>query len=97
MVFLDEVGAGYSEAIAPNTNSTFWGIDADAAVYRDFVTRYLSANQRMASPTFLFGHSYGTTRASILANLLATAGVKLNGIVLNSSLLNGATSCDTSL
>src|SRR5215831_7050429 len=31
LVFVDAVSTGLSEAIAPNTNSTFWGVDADAA------------------------------------------------------------------
>ena len=33
-------------------------MDRDAAVFRDFVTRYLSANNRLASPKFLFGESF---------------------------------------
>ncbi len=93
MVFVDAVGSGYSEAIAPNTNQTFWGVDADAAVFRDFVMRYVAANDRGASPKFLFGESYGTTRSAVLANLLETAGVELNGVVLQSSILNYNTNC----
>jgi hypothetical protein len=36
LVFVDAIGSGFSEAIAPNLNRTFWGVDADAAVFRDF-------------------------------------------------------------
>ncbi len=93
LVFVDAIGSGYSEAIAPNTNSTFWGVDADAAAFRDFVIRYLAANNRGASPKFLFGESYGTTRSAVLANLLETAGVELDGVVLQSSVLNYNTNC----
>ena len=93
MVFVDAVGSGYSEAIAPNTNGTFWGVDADAAVFRDFVIRYVAANNRAASPKFLFGESYGTTRSAVLANLLESAGVELRGVVLQSSILNYNTNC----
>jgi len=93
MVFVDAIGSGYSEAIAPNTNSTFWGVDADAAAFRDFVLRYVAANNRAASPKFLFGESYGTTRSAVLANLLETAGVDLDGVVLQSSILNYNTNC----
>jgi carboxypeptidase C (cathepsin A) len=94
LVFVDAVGTGYSEAIAPNTNQSFFGVDRDAAVFRDFVTRWLAVNARAASPKYLFGESYGTTRTAVLAHLLETAGVHLEGIVLQSSVLNYASNCD---
>jgi carboxypeptidase C (cathepsin A) len=93
LVFVDAVGTGYSEAIAPRTNGSFWGVDSDAAVFRDFVARYVEANGRAASPKFLFGESYGTTRSAVLAHLLETAGVTLDGVVLQSSVLNYGTNC----
>jgi carboxypeptidase C (cathepsin A) len=94
LVFVDAVGSGLSQAIAPNTNQTFWGVDADAAVFRDFIVRYLAANNRGASPLFLFGESYGTTRSAVLASLLETAGVQVSGVVLQSSILNYNANCD---
>ncbi len=93
LVFVDAVGTGLSEAIAPNVNQSFWSVDADAAVFRDFVIRYLAANNRAASPKFLFGESYGTTRSAVLANMLESAGVGLNGVVLQSSVLNYNVAC----
>jgi carboxypeptidase C (cathepsin A) len=93
LVFVDAVGTGLSEAIAPNVNLTFWGVDADAAVFRDFVMRYVAANNRGASPKFLFGESYGTTRSSVLANMLESAGVSINGVVLQSSILDYNSNC----
>jgi carboxypeptidase C (cathepsin A) len=94
LVFVDAIGTGYSEAIAPNTNQTFWGVDADAAAFRDFVARWIAVNGRAASPKYLFGESYGTTRTPVLAHLLETAGLHLDGIVLQSSVLNYNTNCD---
>src|SRR5262245_16884801 len=93
LVFVDAIGSGYSQAIAPNNNQTFWGVDQDARVFRDFVVRYLSVNNRQASPKFLFGESYGTTRSAVLANLLEAAGVSLSGVVLQSSVLNYNSNC----
>jgi carboxypeptidase C (cathepsin A) len=93
LVFVDAVGTGLSEAIAPNVNQTFWSVDADAAVFRDFVIGYLAANNRGASPKFLFGESYGATRSAVLANMLESAGVSLNGVVLQSSVLNYNVAC----
>jgi carboxypeptidase C (cathepsin A) len=94
LVFVDAVGAGWSEAIAPNTNGTFWGVDVDAAVFRDFVMRYVAANAREASPKYLFGESYGTTRSAVLAKALELAGVELRGVVLQSSILDYNSNCN---
>jgi carboxypeptidase C (cathepsin A) len=88
LVFVDAVGTGLSEAVAPNRNQTFWGVDQDAGAFRDFILRYLAVNQRQASPLYLFGESYGTPRSAVLANLLGACGVKLAGVVLQSSILD---------
>ncbi|WP_212758277.1 S10 family peptidase [Usitatibacter palustris] len=93
LVFVDAVGAGYSTAVAPNTNRNFWGVDSDAAVFRDFIRRYVSVNNRGASPKFLFGESYGTTRSAVLARLMESAGIRLSGVVLQSSVLNYNSNC----
>jgi carboxypeptidase C (cathepsin A) len=93
MVFVDAIGTGFSEAIAPSFDRTYWGVDADAAVFRDFVMRYIAVNGRSASPKYLFGESYGTTRSAVLANLLEIAGMKMNGVVLQSSILNYNANC----
>ncbi len=93
LVFVDAIGTGYSQAIAPNTNQTFWGVDADAAAFRDFVQRYVAVNQREASPKILFGESYGTPRTAVLANLLELAGVQVNAVVLQSSIMDYNSNC----
>jgi carboxypeptidase C (cathepsin A) len=94
LVFVDAVGTGLSEAIAPNTNQTYWGVDADAQVFRDFVIRWLAANGRTASPLFVYGESYGTVRAPLLARYLETAGTPVKGVVLQSSVLDYNSSCE---
>src|SRR5262249_40541929 len=43
---------------------------------------FLSRYERWASPLFLFGESYGTTRAAGIANYLADHGISFNGIAL---------------
>ncbi len=93
LVFVDAIGTGLSQAVAPASNRTFWGVDQDARAFRNFVQRYVEANGRGASPKFLFGESYGTTRTAVLANMLELAGTPLAGIVLQSSVLNYNTNC----
>lgn len=93
LVFVDAIGTGYSQAIAPNTNVQFWGVDKDAAAFRDFVRRYLAANNRQASPVFLYGESYGGPRTAVMANLLESAGVRVAGIMLQSPAMNYNSNC----
>lgn len=97
LVFVDAVGTGLSEAISPNTNQTYWGVDADARVFRDFVVRWLAANGRTASPLFIYGESYGTVRAPLLVRDLETAGTPVRGVILQSSILDYNSNCGTTV
>ncbi|WP_093556191.1 S10 family peptidase [Pseudoduganella namucuonensis] len=93
LVFVDAVGTGYSQAVAPATNQDYWGVDTDAAGFRDFVQRYVAVNGRQASPKVLFGESYGAPRTAVLANLLETAGVRVDGVVLHSAIMDYNANC----
>ena len=88
LVFIDAVGTGYSRAASPALGARFWGLDEDLNSFREFIRLYLTRFDRMGSPKFLAGESYGTTRASGLSGLLADDGIALNGVVLISSVLN---------
>jgi carboxypeptidase C (cathepsin A) len=93
LVFINAVGNGYSQAIAPFTNRSFWGVDSDAALFRDFIQRYLVVNNRAASPKYLFGESYGGPRTAVLARRLQDAGVMLDGLVLQSPAMDYNSNC----
>ncbi|MDE2609625.1 MAG: peptidase S1 [Burkholderiales bacterium] len=88
LVFINPVGTGYSAAVAPKKNRDFWGVDQDAASIKQFIKRYLTANDRWNSPKFIYGESYGTARSAVLAYALHEDGVDLNGVVLQSSILD---------
>jgi carboxypeptidase C (cathepsin A) len=88
LVFINPVGTGYSAAVAPNKNRDFWGVDEDAGCINQFIKRYLTVFSRWNSPKFLFGESYGTPRTCVLAWKLHEDGVDLNGVVLQSSILD---------
>ncbi|GAB3626346.1 peptidase S1 [Pandoraea terrae] len=88
LVFINPVGTGYSAAIAPHKNRDFWGVDKDAESIKQFIKRFLTKNSRWNSPKFLFGESYGTARSCVLAYRLHEDGVDLNGITLQSSILD---------
>jgi len=93
LVFINAVGTGYSQAIAPFTNRSFWGVDSDATLFRDFIQRYLAVNGRAASPKYLFGESYGGPRTAVLARRLQEAGVMLDGVVLQSPAMDYNSNC----
>lgn len=93
LVYVDAIGTGFSEAILPHINKDFWGVDSDASVFSDFIRRYIAANHREHSPVYLFGHSYGTARAALVSRRLSEAGIALQGIVLESSILDLNHSC----
>jgi carboxypeptidase C (cathepsin A) len=88
LVFINPVGTGYSAAVAPRVNKDFWGSDQDAASLKQFIKRYLTVEDRWNSPKFLFGESYGTARSCILAYMLHEDGVDLNGVTIQSSILD---------
>jgi carboxypeptidase C (cathepsin A) len=88
LVFINPVGTGYSAAIAPNKNRDFWGVDQDARSIKQFIKRFLTKNDRWNSPKYLFGESYGTARSCVLAYFLHEDGIDLNGVTLQSSILD---------
>jgi carboxypeptidase C (cathepsin A) len=88
LVYINPVGTGYSSAIAPFKNRDFWGVDQDARSIKQFIKRYLTANGRWNSPKFLYGESYGTARTCVLAWMLHEDGIDINGLTLQSSVLD---------
>jgi carboxypeptidase C (cathepsin A) len=94
LVFINPVGTGYSAAIAPWKNRDFWGVDQDAASLKQFIKRYLTEYDRWNSPKFLYGESYGTARTAVLSYALHEDGVDLNGVTLQSSILDYVRSGD---
>ncbi|MBV9572037.1 MAG: peptidase S10 [Alphaproteobacteria bacterium] len=96
LVFIDAPGAGFSRITGKDKEKAFWGVDADAWAFAEFITQFLSKYGRWNSPKYLFGESYGTTRAAVLANMLETErSIDLNGIVMLSQILNFDMSADS--
>jgi len=89
LVFVDAPGTGFSRISGKDKEKAFYGIDADAYAFAEFITAFLSKYGCWNSPKFLFGESYGTTRAAALINLLETdRHVDFNGVILLSQILN---------
>jgi carboxypeptidase C (cathepsin A) len=90
LVFLDAIGTGYSRVLGKAEYAQFWSVDGDVDAFSRAIIRYVEINRRWNSPKFLFGESYGTTRAAAVAYKLHIQDVDLNGVILQSSLLNFA-------
>jgi carboxypeptidase C (cathepsin A) len=89
LVFIDAPGTGFSRVAGKDREKAFFGVDPDAQAFADFITQFLAKYGRWNSPKYLFGESYGTTRAATLTNLLETErSFDLNGVILLSQILN---------
>jgi carboxypeptidase C (cathepsin A) len=96
-VFIDAMGTGYSRIIGKDEGGVgqpkdFYGLDPDVASFAQFISRYLSKNNRWNSPKYLYGESYGTLRTAALVNYLEQRdSTDLNGIILQSTVLTHLT------
>ena len=88
VVMIDPIGTGISRAIGKSKNEDYWGVNGDLKSVGDFVKQYLIENDRLNSPKFLLGESYGTMRSAAVGKYLQNAGIALNGIILVSSVLD---------
>lgn len=91
LVFIDPVSTGYSRAVGEPA-SKYHGYVEDIKSVGDFVRNFLSRYDRWASPKFLAGESYGTTRAAGLSKFLQDEHrIYINGVILISAVLNFGT------
>jgi carboxypeptidase C (cathepsin A) len=88
-VCIDPVSTGFSRSDDPKDTKLFHGLEEDTHAVGEFIRAYVAKYGREASPTFVAGESYGTTRAASLSNFLQNkGGVKLAGIILISAVLD---------
>jgi len=89
LVFIDPIWTGYSRPLPGEDVKKFTGFENDIKSVAEFIRLWTSRNERWASPKFIAGESYGTTRAAGLARYLDDRhGMQLNGLILVSSILN---------
>ena len=86
LVFIDAISTGFSRPAPGENPNQFHGIIVDANWFADFIYTYITRNDRWASPKFLIGESYGTTRSAELAGVLQERHqIYLSGIALVSA------------
>jgi carboxypeptidase C (cathepsin A) len=84
IVFVNPVNTAYSRITNKETpKSTFFGVNADVKYLAEWIKTFVTRSNRWASPKYLIGESYGTTRVSGLAlELQNSQWMYLNGVVL---------------
>ncbi|MEM6380733.1 MAG: carboxypeptidase, partial [Bacteroidota bacterium] len=84
IVFVNPVNTGYSRILDPEADKKdFFGVNADIAYLAEWINTFVTRKNRWASPKYLIGESYGTTRVSGLALRLQNAAwMYLNGVIL---------------
>ena len=91
LVFIDPVGTGYSRAVGSEEDirNRYYAVDGDIDTLAAVVARWLRSNDRMASPKFFVGESYGGFRGPLLAEKLGEdIGLAFSGLVLLSPVLD---------
>jgi len=84
IVYVDPVNTGFSRKVNNDIpDSKFYGVNEDIKYLAEWINTFVTRNNRWASPKFLIGESYGTTRVSGLAlELQNQQWMYLDGVVL---------------
>ncbi|WP_315741370.1 MULTISPECIES: S10 family serine carboxypeptidase-like protein [unclassified Bradyrhizobium] len=91
LVFVDPVGTGYSRFVATgeDVRKKFFSVDGDVSSLALVVRRWLEKHDRLSSPKFLVGESYGGIRGpKLVRNLQNEQGVGIKGLILISPVLD---------
>jgi carboxypeptidase C (cathepsin A) len=83
IVFIDPVNTGYSRMMKDAPKTKFFGVNADIKYLAEWINTFVTRTNRWASPKYLIGESYGTTRVSGLAlELQESQWMYFNGVIL---------------
>lgn len=88
LVMIDPVGTGLSVPVGKAKFEDFWGVDQDIRSISLFIRQFLIENDRMNSPKYLVGESYGTFRNAGVMNRLLEQGIAMNGVVMVSAVFD---------
>ncbi len=89
LVMIDPVGTGLSKPVGKSKGKDFWGVNEDIKSVSEFIYQYLLKNNRLNSPKFLLGESYGTTRSAGVSDyLFERKGISINGIIFVSTVFD---------
>lgn len=83
IVYVDPVNVGLSRMVEGADRGQFFGVNEDVAYLASWIELFVNRHDRWASPVFLIGESYGTTRVAGLSGRLQNAHkLFVNGVIL---------------
>ena len=82
LVFVDPVGTGFSRPVKAEYGAEFYSTLGDIASVAEFIRVYRTHFDTFDGPLFLAGESYGTWRASGVAEALEKRGQHVAGVML---------------
>jgi carboxypeptidase C (cathepsin A) len=91
LVFIDPVDTGYSRFVSTDDDvrKHFFSVDGDVNALAVVIRRYLEKYDRLLSPKFVVGESYGGIRGPKIVQELQTGqGVGIKGLILVSPVLD---------
>ena len=88
LVVIDPADTGFSRLPEGVDPARISGADRDAALTAQIVRGWLARHDRIASPVFLLGESYGTIRASLTATALRDDGIPVAGVAMLGQCVN---------
>lgn len=88
VVMMDPIGTGLSKPVGKAEGKDFWGVDQDIRAISLFIMQFLKEYDRLQSPKYLLGESYGTMRNAGVMKYLLDKGYALNGVVMVSSVFD---------
>lgn len=100
LVFIDPVSTGYSRFVASGEDArkSFYSVDGDVNVIALVIRRWLEKHDRLTSPKYVAGESYGGIRGpKVVRQLQLQHGVGVKGLILVSPLLDFREFTGTSL
>lgn len=87
IVFINPVNTGYSRPVVKKDEKVdkkyFFGVNSDAKYLADWLTTFMTRNNRWLSPKYIIGESYGGTRVMQLSHeLQSRQWMYLNGVIM---------------
>ncbi|WP_128933044.1 S10 family peptidase [Bradyrhizobium zhanjiangense] len=100
LVFIDPVSTGYSRFVASGEDArkSFYSVDGDVNSIALVIRRWLEKHDRLTSPKYVAGESYGGIRGpKVVRQLQLQHGVGVRGLILVSPLFDFREFAGTSL
>ena len=85
LVMIDPIGVGFSKPVGEAKWEDFWGVDQDIRSIGLFIEQFLIRAEKLNSPKYLLGESYGTYRNAGLVKVLQDKGISMNGVIMVSA------------